>query len=162
MSGFASFSFLSRVPGVYVLGLGALVALVLLGVFGTSDLVSLCGFGIVFIMVLAIAWRVVRGGDQGTTDVQVTRDGVQITNIPLNSAAEILRRALGVYIEQHHLPLPMPKPVGIVTGNPSEAVAVHALPSAELPKDVIVAEDVLPIPADAREVSIGVAGRAEP
>ncbi len=99
--GFASFSFFGRVQGVFVLGLAALVALVLLAIFAHSERIILCGFGIILIMVLAIGWRVVRGGEQGPTDAQVTRDGVYITNIPLQSTNRILRHALETYVEQH-------------------------------------------------------------
>lgn len=154
MMGRFSLNLLGRVQGVYVLGLAALGSLVLLSLTLISERLMLCGFGLILLLILAVCWRVVRGGDQGTTDLEITRDGVRMTNIRLGVSTLVLQRALGVYLEQQQVQLPMPKPVGVVTGNPSAEDAVIALSSAELPQNVPVAEEPLQIPRDAQGLSV--------
>jgi hypothetical protein len=149
-----SFNFLGRVQGVYVLGLAALIALVLLAFAPASERLLLSGFGIILVMVLAVGWRVVRGGDQGTTDLEVTPGALKMSNIPLVVATSVLQRALGVYLEQQHLPIP--KPVGTVHGSPANLANVEEDKQAALPPHTPVADEPLEIPEDARGLSVNV------
>ena len=95
-------------------------------------------------IVITGAIRLLRGGDQGTTDLEVTPDRILMTNIPLNSAARLLGQGLDAYQRQ-----PLPRPSGVVQGNPADEKNLITLDSAGLTDQAEVAEQELKIPEDA-------------
>jgi hypothetical protein len=101
---------------------------------------------------LAATYRIVKGGDQGTTDLEIT-DGqrkIAISNIPLGSAA-ILTRAINLYGRY-----PLPRATGVIKdgGSPADEKDLIELPSDQLSASGEIPGEKLKVPEDAVSISI--------
>jgi len=83
--------------------------------------------GIVCPLIWAFAFRLIRGGEQGTTDLEITDTGLSITNIPLSVTADVLTRAIKA---QQRKPLPLA--AGVIEGNPAVESNLVAKPVSAL------------------------------
>lgn len=96
-------------------------------------------------MLGAIAWRLIRGGEQGSTDIMITETSasrtIMIGNLPLAHAPTELQRAMETFARMS----PVPRPTGRVTGNPADA---HAVILEAVPVD-----QPTPLPAGAKGLS---------
>lgn len=96
--------------------------------------------------ILSGAYRLLRGGEQGPIDLEIT-DGqrrLAIGNIPLGIAQLVLTRGFSVYTRQ-----PLPRPSGIVKGNPAKRENLIEQARAGLPEQAEITEEALPVPDDA-------------
>jgi hypothetical protein len=151
MMDFIKSRLIARAAGLPVVMLGALAAFVC---FATITLdFSLAWFGLIILScpILAATYRIVKGGDQGTTDLEIT-DGqrkIAISNIPLGSAG-ILTRAINLYGRY-----PLPRATGVVKegGNPADEKDLIELSSDEVSASVEVSGEGLKLPEDAVSIS---------
>lgn len=142
--------FFATVFGNPAVVVAALIAFMFVAYISLEFWLKVFAFAILGSLIIAGAFRLFRGGEQGTTDLQVTPGRLQMTNIPLSIASAILTQGLHVYQRQLQ---PLPKPTGVVTGNPAESTGVSELASAGLPDQAELAEHMVEVPPDAVPVS---------
>ncbi len=141
---------IARVLGLPAVAVVAIAALIGIGFTPMESWLKLIALLLDGSVLVASAVRIFKGGEQGPTDLEIT-DGprrIAITNIPLSQAV-ILSRGLGIYGRR-----PMPRPAGVVTGNPAETANVVELASAALPENTDVAREPLQIPPGAATLSV--------
>ena len=108
---------IARVGGLSVVMLGALAAFIVYAQIHLDFWLALYGLFVLSCPIFAVTYRICKGGEQGATDLEIT-DGqrrIAIGNIPLGIATAILTRGINLYGRQ-----PLPRPSGIVQGNPAE------------------------------------------
>lgn len=113
---------------------------------------------IVGVVIAALSFRIVKGGEQGTTDLEIV-DGerrITIINIPLGVAQAVLGRGLNVYARR-----PLALPAGVIKGVPAQRSSVVELASAGLPESVEVATEPIQVPEGAAGLSIGTGAAGE-
>jgi hypothetical protein len=142
--------FFATVFGNPAVVVAALIAFVFVAYSPLEVWPKVLAFAILGSLIVGGAFRLFRGGEQGTTDLEVTPGRLQMTNIPLSIASAILTQGLHVYQRQLQ---PLPKPLGVVTGNPAESTGVSELPSAGLPDQAELAEQTIEVPPGAVPVS---------
>ena len=130
-------------PAIVIAAIGAVVYI---AYFKLEFWSSFAAFVILAPLIIAGAFRLWRGGEQGAIDLVITQEGVHMSNIPLSVASDVLRQGLNVYRRQTK---PLPMPAGVVQGNPAETTGVIELPSAGLPETPEIAEHPLKVPAEA-------------
>src|SRR5262245_15405403 len=117
--------FVAKVLGVPAAMVASILAYPwLISVVGVASMpMWLKGITILVYVVLifgAVAWRLVRGGEQGPTDISIIETpgsrAIYITNVPLAHVPSELPRAMTAFQGL----FPMPRPVGRVTGNPAD------------------------------------------
>src|SRR5438132_6038551 len=95
----------------------------------------------------AVGWRMCRGGEQGPTDIVIQETAasriITVSNVPLASGPA------GQALETFRSLPPVPRPIGIVRGNPSVDSDLVMDAKAALPERVPVADRPLEVPAKA-------------
>lgn len=99
-------------------------------------------------VVLATAWRMVWGTEEGSTDLEATREGLRIYNLP----PESLERALALAIRGYTGRRALPRPVGTVQGNPARDADLIPDEGASLPETVEVTDRPIEIPGEAGQL----------
>ncbi len=151
-----SYSFWARVIGLIrghsVVAVFSIVGTVYFGISQIPDwrIKVFLGF-LIASPALASAIRAVRGTEEGSTDVEITRDGVRMLNIPQAAFLRAVDATVlaGLQIIHSGRPRPLPHPVGIVRGNPANANDLIVDGRASLPEYVEVADQPSEPPADA-------------
>src|SRR3989454_12336160 len=118
------------VPFVMVCGLAAFVVFA----FAPVDdyWLRLLGFLILGTIIVASAGRIWRGGEQGTTDLEVVHGESRLTmgDIPLAAAAAMLTRAIFAFSRR-----PLAEPSGILRGTPAVSEYLIGASDAALPQE---------------------------
>jgi hypothetical protein len=138
----------ANITGLTVVMMAAIVGLVVLSFSPLSDGLLLFSLIIIALPIAAVAYRICRGGDQGSTDLEITPDGMFIRNIPLGDVGNIFSRGLRAFARR-----PLPTPKGIVKGSPANAEDVLEVNDAELPADAEVSKDPTPLPEGGERLS---------
>lgn len=140
------------VPAVMAVGLIAFVWLVLGLVRAEAPTwLRLVMFAPFAFVPVAVSWRLIRGGEQGPTNVEMIQTLAErrmtISNVPLFDVARAVAQVMGAFRRA-----PLPRPVGRVVGSPAIASAVVPDPTATLPEGTPVAEESPALPEDAAGV----------
>ena len=125
----------------------AIIAIVFVAFSGMPDWLKLVFLLVLAPLICAGAFRMVRGTEEGPTDLVVTADGIRITNIVPSRLGEVLGSALRAYRR------PLPRPAGTVQGNPAKEADLVATTSAPLPEDVQVTDQSLEPTGDTGKLS---------
>ena len=108
--------------------------------------------------IIGVSWRMIKGTEQGSTDVEVSRDGLRLLNIPQASFTSTIQAGLMAFaVKQYgHLLLHgLPPPTGRVTGSPARESNLVEDSMASLPEEVRVTEGHQEPPSDAVRLSFG-------
>lgn len=110
----------AKAVGLPAVMIVALLAVVLIASMKDDTVVRIAALCPITIVLLAAAWRMLRGTDHGSTDIAMTREGFFASNIPLADFGGALKQMLSAYRRQ-----PLPQPIGVVEGSAADTASLH-------------------------------------
>lgn len=161
--------YLSRIIGrVSGTSVAAIVAIPALGWLAALDIhwgLKVFFASLLALPIIAVSWRMIRGTEQGSTDVEVSREGLKLINIPQASFVQTIQAGLTALAVQQYGRLllhALPPPTGRVRGSPARESDLIADSTASLPEEVRITADDLGPPSDAARLSLRSLPPAQP
>ena len=140
---------IGSIRGHSVVAVCAIAGLVILARISLPDWLKLICIFIVALPIIASSFRAVRGTEEGSTDLVITPEMFNLSNIPQAVFSKTMEAiglvALQTLTRSRHA---MPRPAGIVRGNPAIDADLIVDSKATLPKNVEVVDQSPEPPAD--------------